>query len=324
MEAKGGGVDTVREIILVKSGGEAAMPQWRHAFAELVPNLDVRWWDDASVDPDAVRYVLVWQLEPGRIATYGNLRVIFSSGAGVDHITSDPDLPQHLPIIRMASDETIQTVCEYICLGVLAIQRDLRRMITAQAACLWEEFEPPRTAFDTRVGTMGLGNIGATAARMLLGLGYQVAGWARSEKSLAGVRCFSGMSEFELFLAQTDLLVGLLPDTAETRGLIDARHIAMLPRGAGVLNAGRGTLIAMPDLIAALDFGHLSSAFLDVFEPEPLPPDHPAWRHPRINVTSHVAAFASRPARARHVAAALAAYRRGKELPHRYQSERGY
>ena len=102
------------------------------------------------------------------------------------------------------------------------------------------------------------------------------------------------MSEFESFLAQTDLLlVGLLPDTAETRGLIDARHIAMLPRGAGVLNAGRGTLIAMPDLIAALDFGHLSSAFLDVFEPR----SHcrritPAWRHPRINVTSHVAAFA--------------------------------
>src|SRR5579871_1615676 len=156
MEAKGRGVDTAREIILVKSGGEAAMPQWRRAFAALVPDLDVRWWGDPSVDPDAVCYVLVWQPEQGRIAGYRNLRVIFSSGAGVDHITCDPDLPQHLPIVRMASDETIQTVCEYVCLGVLAIQRDLRRMIAGQAACLWEEFEPPRTAFDTRVGIMGL------------------------------------------------------------------------------------------------------------------------------------------------------------------------
>ena len=250
--------------------------------------------------------------------------MIFSSGAGVDHITSDPDLPQHLPIIRMASDETIQTVCEYICLGVLAIQRDLRRMITAQAACLWEEFEPPRTAFDTRVGTMGLGNIGATAARMLLGLGYQVAGLGTLGKVARWRKVLFGHERIRVVLGTDRPPAGLLPDTAETRGLIDARHIAMLPRGAGVLNAGRGTLIAMPDLIAALDFGHLSSAFLDVFEPEPLPPDHPAWRHPRINVTSHVAAFASRPARARHVAAALAAYRRGKELPHRYQSERGY
>jgi glyoxylate/hydroxypyruvate reductase A len=324
MEARGGGVDTVREIILVKSGGEAAIPEWRRAFAEVVPNLDVRWWDDASVHPDAVRYVLVWQPEPGRIARYRSLRVIFSSGAGVDHITCDPDLPRYLPIVRMASDETIQTVCEYVCLGVLAIQRDLRRMIAAQAACLWEEFEPPRTAFQTRVGIMGLGNIGASSARMLHALGYQVAGWARSPKSLDGVRCFSGVTELDAFLTQTDILVGLLPDTVETRGLLDARRIAMLPRGAGVLNAGRGTLIVMPDLIAALDAGHLSSAFVDVFDPEPLPPDHPAWRHPRITVTSHVAAFASRPARARHVAAALAAYWRGDELPHRYQPERGY
>jgi glyoxylate/hydroxypyruvate reductase A len=317
-------VTTVSEIILVKSGGEQAMPQWQHAFGELAPDLDVRWWDDASVDPDSVRYVLVWQPEPGRIAGYRNLRVIFSSGAGVDHITSDPDLPRHLPIVRMASDETIQTVCEYVCLGVLSIQRDLRRMIAAQAACLWEEFEPPHTAFDTRGGIMGLGNIGASAARMLRALGYQVAGWARSAKSLDGVRCFSGIMELQAFLAMTDILVGLLPDTAETRGLLDARRIAMLPRGAGVLNAGRGTLIVLPDLIAALDAGHLSSAFLDVLEPEPLPRDHPAWRHPRITVTSHIAAFASRPARARHVAAALAAYRRGDELPHRYQPERGY
>jgi glyoxylate/hydroxypyruvate reductase A len=324
MEGKGGDVTAAREIILVKSGGKAAISQWRRAFTELAADLDVRWWDDTSVDPDAVRYVLVWQPESGRIARYRNLRVIFSSGAGVDHITCDPHLPRHLPIVRMASDETIQTVCEYVCLGVLAIQRDLRRMIAAQAACLWEEFEPPRTACDTRVGIMGLGNIGASTARMLRGLGYQVAGWARSEKSLDGVRCFSGTTELEAFLSWTDILVGLLPDTAETRGLVDARRIAMLPRGAGVLNAGRGTLVVMPDLIAALDSGHLSSAFLDVFEPEPLPPDHPAWRHPRITVTSHVAAFASRAARARHVLVALAAYRRGDELPHRYQPERGY
>lgn len=116
----------------------------------------------------------------------------------------------------------------------------------------------------------------------------------------------------------------MLPETPQTRGLIDRERISRLPRGAGIVNAGRGSLIVMPDLIAALDEGHLGAAYLDVFDPEPLPADHPAWRHPRITVTSHVAGFASRRARARAVAAALEAQKRGEALPNVYQAERGY
>ena len=250
--------------------------------------------------------------------------MIFSSAAGVDHITCDPDLPRGVPIVRMASDETAQTVGEYVCLAALSILRDGKRLAAAQAAARWDPFEQPHTALDKRVGVMGLGNIGQVAARMLRGLGFTVTGWARSPRALDGVKVHSGASGLDGFLAQSDILVGLLPETPQTRGLLDRDRIRRLPRGAGIVNAGRGSLIVMPDLIAALDEGHLGAAYLDVFDPEPLPADHPAWRHPRITVTSHVAGFASRRARARSVVAALEAHERGEPLPNLYCADRGY
>jgi len=313
-----------RGLLLVKSGGAAALPEWQARFIELAPGLEVRGWDDPTVDPDAVTYVLVWEPEPGRLARYPRLRVIFSSAAGVDHITRDPDLPRGVPIVRMASEETAQTVGEYVCLAALSILRDSKRLAAAQAAACWDSFELPHTALDKRVGVMGLGNIGQVAARMLRGLGFAVAGWARSRRELDGVEVHSGASGLDDLLARSDILVGLLPETPQTRGLIDRDCIRRLPRGAGIVNAGRGSLIVMPDLIAALDEGRLGAAFLDVFDPEPLPPDHPAWRHPRITVTSHIAGFASRRARARSVAAVLAAYEGGNPLPNLYCADRGY
>jgi glyoxylate/hydroxypyruvate reductase len=313
-----------RGLLLVKSGGDAAVPEWQAVFAELAPGLAVRGWNDATVDPDAVTYVLAWEPEPGRLKRYRNLRVIFSTAAGVDHIVRDPELPRGPPIVRMASEETAQTVGEYVCLAALSILRNAKRLVTAQANARWDPFEPPRTALTTRVGVMGLGNTGQVAVRMLRALGFPVAGWARSRKPHAGIEAYAGMPELNRFLARSDILVGLLPETPETRGLIDRHRIAQLPRGAGIVNAGRGSLIVMPDLIAALDDGHLGAAFLDVFEPEPLPADHPAWRHPRITVTSHVAGYASRRSRARAVVAALTAYEHGETIPNLFHSDRGY
>jgi glyoxylate/hydroxypyruvate reductase len=313
-----------RGLLLARSGGAAALPEWQSLFAELASGLTVRGWDDPSVDPDSVTYVLVWEPEPGRLARYRSLRIIFSTAAGVDHITRDPGLPSGVPIVRMASEETAQTVGEYVCLAALSILRDSKRLAAAQADARWDTFEPPRTALTTRVGVMGLGNIGQVAVRMLRSLGFPVAGWARSRKACTFIETYAGMDELGAFLACSDILVGLLPETAETRGLMDRNRIAQLPRGAGIINAGRGSLIVMSDLIAALDEGHIRAAILDVFESEPLPADHPAWRHPRITVTSHVAGFASRRARACAVAAALTAYERGAALPNVYQPERGY
>ncbi len=313
-----------RGLLLVKSGGDEAVPEWQAGFRAVAPDLEVRGWNDASVDPDAVTYVLVWEPQPGRIAGYRNLRVIFSSAAGVEHIVRDPTVPPHLPIVRMVSDETSQTLGEYCCLAALSILRDYPRMIAAQAERRWDTYEPPHTALDKRVGIMGIGTIGQVAARMLGGLGFQLLGWARTRKPIDGVAMFAGDDELESFLSRCDIVVNLLPDTPETRGILDARRLAMLPRGAGVVNGGRGTAIVLPDLIAALDSGRIGAAVLDVFEEEPLPPESPAWTHPRITVTGHLAGYASCRARAASVAATLAALERGETVPNLYDRLRGY
>jgi glyoxylate/hydroxypyruvate reductase A len=159
---------------------------------------------------------------------------------------------------------------------------------------------------------------------MLGGLGFQLAGWARSQKTAHGVTMFTGDNELAAFLGCCDIVVNLLPDTPATRGILDAQRLAMLPRGAGVVNGGRGTAIVVADLIAALDSGQIGAAVLDVFEEEPLPQEHPAWAHPRIMVTSHLAGYASRRARAASVAATLAALERGEPVPHLYDRVRGY
>jgi glyoxylate/hydroxypyruvate reductase A len=276
------------------------------------------------VPPEAVTYALVWEPDPGRLAGYPNLRMIFSSGAGVDHITGDPALPRHLPIVRMASGQTARSVAEYVCFAALGLLRDLPRLLAARDARRWDMWEGERTAETVRVGLLGMGNIGAYAARLLRGLGFPVQGWARNAKVIDGIEVVSGDAALPGFMARTDILVGLLPDTAATRGLLCAERLAWLPPGAGVINAGRGSLVVIEDLIAALDSDHLAGAVLDVFEPEPLPPEAPAWTHPRILVTSHVAGFATRRARAGYVAGVIAGLARGKAPEHLYQPARGY
>lgn len=311
-------------VLVVNSGGEDAVAEWQAHFARTASHLDVRWFDDPQVQPDQVQCAFVWNPTPGRLAAMPNLRLVLSSGAGVDHITSDPAWPRHIGIVRMGGAETAQRMGEYVCLGALALLRGLPRIIAGQAARRWDSFDAPRTAPETRVGIMGLGNLGAHAAQMLRGLGFQVAGWARSRKSLPGVDCFAGAGERDAFLARADILVCLLPDTAETRGAIGADTLAHLPRGAGLINAGRGGHAVLADVISALDSGQLTGAVLDVFETEPLPADHPVWSHPGIIVTPHLASLASRPARAQYVADAIAAFERGETPPNLYDPERGY
>lgn len=313
-----------RDLLLVKSGGAAAVAEWQDAFARLLPALDVRWWDDPSVPAEAVTYALVWEPEPGRLAGYPNLRVIFSSGAGVDHITRDPALPPHVPIVRNASGQTARSVAEYVCFAALGLLRDLPRLLAARDARHWDMWEGERTAETVRVGILGMGRIGTLAARMLHGIGFMVSGWARSAKSIDGIEIASGDAALPGLLARSDILVGLLPDTAATRGLLCAERLALLPPGAGVINAGRGSLVVIDDLIAALDRGHLAGAVLDVFDPEPLPPEAPVWAHSRILVTSHVAGFATRRARAGYVAEVISGFARGEPPAHLYQPERGY
>ena len=300
------------------------MPEWQRHFAEHAPGLDVRWWDDPSVRAEDVRYVLVWDPEPGRLSGYPRLEVIFGSGAGVDFITTDPALPRHVPLVRMATPSAAQRMGEFVTWAALSLIKDARRIGMSQAERRWDYFEPEWTAPETTVGIMGLGHMGGAAARMLQGIGFPVISWSRTAKDVSGVRSFAGAAQRDAFLAETRILVCLLPATPETRQILSAPLLAKLPDGAAIVNVGRGSQQKIEDILAALDSGKLSCAVLDVFEQEPLPPEHPAWAHPKLLVTPHLASLPPRSERAAYVARLIAAHERGEPLPNRYNHARGY
>ncbi|EJL93144.1 phosphoglycerate dehydrogenase-like oxidoreductase [Pantoea sp. GM01] len=302
--------------------GELA--EWQAYFDREVPGIQLALWDDATVDPSAVHYALLWRPEPGRLAQYPNLRVIISEGAGVDHITCDPLVPAHIPLTRMVTDETSDRMADYVTMAAYMLVRQMPQIIAAQRQQCWSNQLRGGMASQTRVGILGMGNLGTVVAQRLLANGFKVNGWSRSVRQLDGVNAFHGYSALPAFLGHSDVLVNLLPDTPLTRNLINDEILNQLPVGASVINAGRGNQLDSEALLRALDSGHLCSAILDVFPQEPLTPDDRLWRHPGIIITSHVASLISSRSKAEHAIAVIKADRAGQPIPLLYIRERGY
>jgi len=323
-EGQNEGVCAMRDVLVVKSGGPKAFVEWQAAFASVAPELELRFWGDPALEPASITHALVWDPEPGALARLPSLQVIFGAGAGVDFIIADPDLPLHIPLVRMGVEGAAQRMGEYVAWGALGLLRGQRRLALAQSAARWDWFEPEFTAAERVVGIMGLGIMGTRSAAMLQGLGFTVVGWSRTEKNVPGVRSFVGDAELAAFLAASDIVVVLLPATDATRGLIAAPLIETMKPGAGLVLAGRGSQTVIPDVIAALDSGQLGGAVIDVFDPEPLSADSPLWTHPKITVTPHCASLPSRRERAAYVVDAMARHRRGEGLPNLYDHARGY
>lgn len=299
-----------------------AQQRWRTHVAAAFPGRELRFWPEIG-DQAAIDYALVWHPEPGLLARLPSLRLIVSLGAGVDHILRDPAVPRHLPILRIVDPYMTQAMAEYVCLSVLRLHRQDTDYRLHQAAGEWRELEQPN-APERRVGILGFGTLGQAAGRMLHALGFAVAGWSRSAKDVPGFVTHAGAEGLDRLLRGSDILVSLLPMTPETEDILDAGLFARLPRGAAIVNAGRGRHLVEADLLAALDRGQLSAAVLDVFRDEPLPPAHPFWRHPRIVMTPHVAADTHPPTAAPIIAAAIADFEAGRPLAHLIDPQLGY
>ncbi|MCF3933611.1 glyoxylate/hydroxypyruvate reductase A [Acuticoccus sp. M5D2P5] len=307
---------------LVIRVGPARADWWLAHMRALLPEIECRPWDDPG-DLDAVRYAVVWKPPAGGLKRFPNLELIVSIGAGIDHILADPERPADVPIVRTTSGELTQRMREYVLLHVLRLHRDLPAIEAAQKSAEWRQVVTPPAPGRT-VGVMGLGNLGADAARALAAVGFAVRGWSRSPKSVAGVETFAGEAGLDAFLAGTDILVCLLPLTDATRGILDARLFAKLPEGASIINAARGEHLVEADLIAALDAGHIRYATLDVFHEEPLPPGHPFWRHPRVYVTPHVASLIDPVAGGEIIAANIRRFIAGEPIPDLVDLSKGY
>jgi len=300
----------------------AATARWRRLLGELMPEHEIRYWPDIG-DRAAIEYALVWQPEPGLLASLPNLKLIVGLGAGVDHLLRDPSLPRTVPIVRLVDPYMTDAMSEYVVLSVLRLHRQDLDYLAQQRAGQWQEREQ-KNATERPVGILGFGTLGQDAGRKLRSLGFPVAGWSRAPKEIAGFATLAGPAGLDALLQRSEILVCLLPLTAATAGILNAATFARLPRGAGLVNVGRGDHLVEADLLAALDSGHLSGAVLDVFRDEPLPPEHPFWRHPRIIVTPHIAAETHPPTAAPLIRDAIRRCQAGLPVDHRVDLARGY
>lgn len=301
---------------------------WIARLQEAVPGMTIT-TPDTDFDPAAIRYAAVWHPPHGLLETLPNLEVIFSLGAGVDHILNDPGLPD-VPVVRVVNDDLTMRMTGWVALQVLSHHRQQRTFEAFQRQRTWQPLEQP-SASSVRVGIMGLGVLGRDAAEKLSMLGFDVAGWSRSQKDIPGLTCFGEDDGLDAFLARTDILVALMPDTPDTRGILNGRLFARLARDSVMpnllpvlINAGRGALQVEADILAALEDGTLKGASLDVFETEPLPADSPLWDHPLVSVWPHVAADSDPAAIVAGIAGEIARYERGETLRNVVNRAAGY
>lgn len=294
---------------------------WRSALLAALPELDLRLWPEIG-DSSEIEAALVWLPPPGLLASLPKLRAVFSLGAGVDAMLAQPDLPD-VPLCRLVDPSLTRTMAEFVLAQVLYYHRDLDLYEAQQRAARWR-LRLPRAAASCRVGVMGLGELGGAAARLLADHGFAVRGWSRSGRSIEGISSYAGQSGLEPFLVGTDILVCLLPLTAETEGLLDRALFAKLPEGAVLVHVGRGRQLVPADLMAALDTGRLRQAAIDVVPEEPLPADDPLWRHPGVRLTPHVASYAQPETAAATIVENLVRLRRGEALSAVVDRRRGY
>lgn len=243
-------------------------------------------------DPAAreAQYASCWFPDPQLLARSPELKLIQAASAGVDHLPASV-FASDVPLCRVVDEDFRHGMFEYALWGVLWFQRSFDRALAHQRERTWKIY-PQRAAADYHVGVMGLGEIGGYIAAQLAGLGYKVSGWARSEKSLAGVRCYHGDAQAGEFLGQLDALINVLPLTEQTRGILAHPLLDQLPDGAALINCGRGEHMVNQDVLEALENGKLSGAVLDVFPVEPLPQEDPLWQHPQVVITPHMASIA--------------------------------
>jgi glyoxylate/hydroxypyruvate reductase A len=308
-----------RDVFLYKADPVRGA-EWAALFAQQAPQLEFAQWP-WNGDPARVRYLAAW-VPPSDLSVFPNLEVIFSVGAGVDQFDLAA-IPARVALARMVEPGIVGGMVEYVTLAVLSIHREWLTYRDQQRQAAWQALRV-RPASSRRVGVLGLGVLAQAVLGQLRSLGFPCAGWSRSAHTIEGVECHAGEAGLPAFLARTDILICLLPLTADTRGILGRNMLAALPRGAALVNCGRGPHLDQDALLEALDSGQLSQAILDVCEPEPLPAGHPFWQHPRIMLTPHVASMTQPATAVAVILDNIERQRTGRPLTGLVERDRGY
>lgn len=273
--------------------------------------------------PESIDYIIYSPRGPVQDFTaYTRTKAVLNLWAGVERVVGNPTLTQ--PLCRMVDEGLERGMVEWVTGHVLRAHLDIDFFLAHQDGVWRQEGHVPPLARDRSVVLLGLGALGSACAETLAGIGFAVTGWSRTQKELPGITCLSGPEGLRAALARAEILVTILPNTPETTDLLNAERLALLPRGAVVLNPGRGNLIDDAALLAALDAGQVGHATLDVFRTEPLPPEHPYWGHPRVTVTPHIAAETRPASAARVIAENIRRFEAGETPLHLVDRARGY
>jgi len=312
------------KVLFYMPNAEAAA--WLHDFARLLPQADLREWQPGDTAP--ADFAVVWRPPREMLAGRADLRAIFNLGAGVDAILAlereqPGTLPPNAPLIRLEDTGMAPQMAEYVTHAVLRYLRRFDEYEALQRERRWQVLDPhPRDTFT--VGVLGLGVLGAHVAQTVARFGMPVRGYSRSAKQVEGITTFAGEARFDAFLDGVKVLVNLLPHTPDTANVLNTRTFSKLARGAYLINVARGAHLVEADLLDALASGQLAAATLDVFQEEPLPPDHPFWQEPRITVTPHMSALTLREESVAQIAQKMLALERGEAVGGVVNIERGY
>ena len=273
--------------ILIFNSLRGKKGDWAKYFNKEFADIEVREWPEIG-NPKDIKYLIIGRPTLEELPPLPNLVLMLTMLAGVEGIYNNPACPKGIPLVKGEPEEGDPSLTEYGVMHVLRHHRNLQTYLSNQKQHLWQEIEQ-KIASEQRIGLLGFGTMAKPIADVLANMNFNVAAWTRTPKMKAPIKIFSGSKEFDKFLNRTDIAICLLPFTQETKGILNSTTFAKMPKGASIINLGRGGHIVDDDLITALDSGQLSAATLDVTNPEPLPKDSPLWDHPSITILPHVA-----------------------------------
>ena len=292
---------------------------WVQGVQQALPQAHVSVWVPGAPQAD---HAIVWAPPQQFIDEQAGLKTLFNIGAGVDALLQ-LKLPPYLKVVRLDDAGMSVQMAEFVCHAVIRHFRELDIYDADVQTGRWS-YRKPRSRADFSVGVMGLGVLGERVAKALQVFEFPVNGFSRSPKSLPGVQCFSGDQGLAGFLAATRVLVNLMPLTPETENMLNHTTLSQLQPGGYVINVARGKHLVDEDLIALIDSGHLAGATLDVFRTEPLPAEHPFWKHPKITVTPHTSARTLREESIAQIVGKIQALQRGESIQGVVDPARGY
>ena len=295
---------------------------WKDAMLAEFPNAEFMFWSPNFSNFSEIDYAITWKPPIGVLKKCVKLKAILSLAAGVDNILADPNLP-NVPIIRLIDSTLTHGMVEFVLHWVLHYHRDFDVCLNWQRQKYWG-FLPQCDPKDRKIGIMGLGELGCAVAEALIFLNFNVSGWSRSRKNQKFIKSFAGNEELTPFLNRTEILICLLPLTQDTKGIIKKETLLSLPKGAVIINAGRGEHMIVNDVLNSLDSDHLRGAVLDVFPQEPLPADDKFWTHPKVIVTPHTASQTIPKSASKNIAQNIRLIEAGKLPLHVLDIERGY